>query len=117
MVVMVLIDEILIGLLSSLVFVINGVVTGVFFVFVVVVVVVLVTLFVLVMLVMQLFILAGTDFGLVIFVTDDNGTDGSITVVTRKRDVDKDAGKIVGEQLFDGGGVMGDVLVSTTRDT
>lgn len=94
-----------------------------------------------VLVIMLLFILAGADFGLVNFVVvtddgnNDNGTDdddadddnnnddgvtGSTTVVTRNLDVEVDmgAGKlVVGEQLIDGGGVIGDVLVSTTRDT
>lgn len=52
-------------------------------------------------------------------VTDGGGVTvggrcGSATVVTRKRDFGK---KLVGEQLFDDGGVIGDVPVSTTRDT
>lgn len=94
---------------------------GIVVVGVAIIVVILFTFVLIHVLVMQLFILAGTDFGLVIFVTEDNGSsddvDGSTTVVTRKRDVDMGAGKLVGEQLFDGGGVIGDVLVSTTRDT
>lgn len=39
---------------------------------------------------------------------------GGSTTVTRKRECDV---KLVGEQLFDEGGVIGDELVSLTRDT
>lgn len=51
-------------------------------------------------------------------VTGADITFGGSTTVTRNRDVDDV--KLVGEQLFDDGGVIGDtlvVLLSTTRDT
>lgn len=58
--------------------------------------------------------IAGAD---ALVIVDDwtSDFDGS-TTVTRNRDTD-DVEKLVGEQLFDGGGVIGEVLDSMTRDT
>lgn len=65
-------------------------------------------------LVMLLFIGTGTDdIGLAGAMVAVEVVVGS-TTVTRNREFGK---KLVGEQLFDEGGVMGDVPASTTRDT